>query len=142
MWRIWSEGKGRKMEYLDDYMHEEGNRETRLTRSCRQVLAVYNALSRAEQNLIPPPLVQAICHYAGLEKTEDQEPAAYDDMLHLNQLSLGIMELLLFFSGTVSKKEAISRIRENVSKRDRQFIGEILLLKEKLEKEQKNGDGA
>ena len=109
------------------------NHENRCVHACRKVVGIYNALSFKEKELIPFSLIRAICCCAGLTKPEEQKPVGPEALRHMDGLTAAVMELILFYSGTDSKKEALSNIRENTVPSEREMIRRILQKKKELD---------
>lgn len=90
-------------------------------------ISIYNGLYESDKKLVPDSLINALCHYAGIENVADIKPA--ENLKHMSDLTCGIMSLFLLYSGTDSRSKAISDIKESCGAKERQVIKEILLLK-------------
>ena len=106
---------------------ELANPNKRYISSVIHAIAIYNSLSKSEQNLIPDSLINALCEFSGVENATDIKPA--QSLEPMSDLTSGIMALFLLYGGINSKSESISHLKEVCDAKERQVIKEILVVK-------------
>ena len=95
-------------------------------------------LSDEEKRKVPVSLIKAFRAYVE-ERGEDPDKPVHADVDNMDNFLAALSQLVLYYSGLASRKEAISDIQENTSSLQRQEIEKILLLKRCFDSTQSGG---